>query len=176
MRKAATMDKNPDAEPTRVVRLTDPNCSSVFSAVGSCFSGMPFWYPALSGWQPCADPGHPCKCQPTSYAFWVVHEFAHNLFSGIGRLGEYVGCFDRADRCSLNPQGSFPDSFLHDKAAAVSVERKNGGRRRVRFKSRASLPLNRENPFIRKGMWGIFNSQAFFWPALISLSRLRKLK
>ncbi len=119
MRKAATMDKNPDAEPTRVVRLTDPNCSSVFSAVGSCFSGMPFWYPALSGWQPCADPGHPCKCQPTSYAFWVVHEFAHNLFSGIGRLGEYVGCFDRADRCSLNPQGSFPDSFLHDKAAAV---------------------------------------------------------
>lgn len=40
-------------------------------------------------------------------------------FRGIGRLGEYVGCFDRADRCSLNPQGSFPDSFLHDKAAAV---------------------------------------------------------
>ena len=35
-------DKNPDAEPTRVVRLTDPNCSSVFSALGSCLSGMPF--------------------------------------------------------------------------------------------------------------------------------------
>lgn len=87
MRKAATMDKNPDAEPTRVVRLTDPNCSSVFSAFGSCFSGMPFWYPALSGWQPCADPGHPCKCQPTSCASWVVHEFAHNLFSRDRAIG-----------------------------------------------------------------------------------------
>ena len=28
-------------------------------------------------------------------------------FHRIGRLEEYVGCFDRTDMCSLNPQGSF---------------------------------------------------------------------